>query len=78
MNPEQYFHLTRQIGATTVTLSNRVPIETVSKLLEYSRISTTQIHANVVELKVSEDMRVLMERLEGHRMNIKISTGTNN
>lgn len=47
------FHIARHTFATTVTLSNGMPIETVSKLLGYSRISTTQIYAKVIERKVS-------------------------
>ena len=34
-----------------------MPIETVSKLLGHSRISTTQIYAKVIERKVSDDMQ---------------------
>ncbi len=49
--------------ATTVTLSNRVPIETVSKLLGHSKITTTQIYARVIERKVSEDMKLLKTKL---------------
>jgi site-specific recombinase XerD len=40
-----------------------VPIETVSKLLGHSRISTTQIYAKVIERKVSNDMRNLKIKL---------------
>jgi len=47
-----------------VTLSNGVPIETVSKLLGHSKISTTQIYARVIESKLSEDMSVLKNILE--------------
>ncbi|WP_372755786.1 site-specific integrase [Mariniflexile sp.] len=50
------FHIARHTFATTVTLSNGIPIETVSKLLGHSKISTTQIYAKVIERKVSDDM----------------------
>ncbi len=57
------FHLARHTFATTVTLSNGVPIESVSKMLGHSRISTTQIYAKVVETKLSHDMNILKEKL---------------
>ena len=57
------FHMARHTFATTVTLSNGVPIETVSKILGHHRIATTQIYARVVENKVSEDMHQLQIRL---------------
>lgn len=57
------FHLARHTFATTVTLTNGVPIETVSKMLGHTSIRTTQIYAKVVERKVSEDMRALREKL---------------
>jgi len=50
------FHLARHTFATTVTLSNGVPIETVSNVLGHKSISTTQIYAKVLEKKISEDM----------------------
>jgi site-specific recombinase XerD len=53
------FHMARHTFATTVTLSNGVPIETVSKLLGHSKIATTQIYARVLEHKVSNDMNKL-------------------
>tara|TARA_R110002126_G_scaffold236514_1_gene380111 strand:+ start:238 stop:1500 length:1263 start_codon:yes stop_codon:yes gene_type:complete len=53
------FHIARHTFATTVTLSNGMPIETVSKLLGHSRIATTQIYAKVIERKVSNDMQRL-------------------
>ncbi|MEO0038619.1 MAG: hypothetical protein RIQ59_1830, partial [Bacteroidota bacterium] len=49
--------------ATTVTLSNGVPIETVSKMLGHSKLATTQIYAQVLENKVSEDMQNLKRRM---------------
>lgn len=57
------FHLARHTFATIVTLTNGVPIETVSQLLGHSRISTTQIYAKVIERKVSADMQVLIKKL---------------
>ena len=50
------FHLARHTFATTVTLSNGVPIESVSKMLGHTKISTTQVYAKVIEKKLSEDM----------------------
>ena len=57
------FHLARHTFATTVTLSNGVPIETVSKMLGHTKIATTQIYAKVLEKKISEDMAALRKRL---------------
>lgn len=58
------FHMARHTFATTVTLSNGVPIETVSKLLGHSKISSTQVYARVVERKISEDMQMLRDKME--------------
>jgi site-specific recombinase XerD len=57
------FHLARHTFATTITLTNGVPIETVSKLLGHSSIKITQIYAKVVENKICEDMNVLKAKL---------------
>ncbi|WP_185210641.1 site-specific integrase [Sphingobacterium mizutaii] len=57
------FHIARHTFATTVTLSNGVPIESVSKMLGHTSIRTTQIYAKVVEHKLSEDMQNLRERM---------------
>ena len=68
------FHVARHTFATTVTLSNGVPMETVSKLLGHTKITTTQIYAKVVERKVSKDMEVLRGVLQvENRSIVKIS-----
>ncbi len=56
-------HIARHTFATTVTLANGVPIETVSSMLGHTNISTTQIYAKVVEEKVSSDMKILRQKL---------------
>lgn len=62
------FHLARHTFATTVTLCNGVPLETVSKMLGHSKITTTQVYAKVVEKKVSEDMQNLREKLAAPKL----------
>ena len=57
------FHVARHTFATTITLSNGVPIETVSKLLGHSKLSTTQIYARVIDQKIGEDMDLLQSKL---------------
>jgi integrase len=57
------FHVARHTFATTVTLSNGVPIETVSKMLGHTKIATTQIYARVLEKKISDDMAKLRLKL---------------
>ncbi|WP_422860553.1 site-specific integrase [Flagellimonas sp. S174] len=54
------FHLSRHTLATTVTLANGVPIESVSKMLGHSSLKTTQIYAKVIDRKLSEDMRFVI------------------
>ena len=61
------FHVARHTFATTVMLSNGVPIETVSKLLGHTKLSTTQLYARVVETKISEDIQNLLTRFEAKR-----------
>ncbi|KAF0129161.1 MAG: hypothetical protein FD155_2650 [Bacteroidetes bacterium] len=57
------FHMARHTFATTVTLTNGVPIETVSKMLGHTSIRTTQIYGKVVDTKISHDMKQLREKL---------------
>ena len=56
-------HMARHTFATTVTLSNGVPLETVSRMLGHTKISTTQIYAKVLDNKVSSDMQQLKDKL---------------
>ena len=57
------FHLARHTFATTVTLANGVPIESVSKMLGHTDIRTTQIYAKVIDTKLSNDMELLAQKL---------------
>jgi site-specific recombinase XerD len=57
------FHIARHTFATTVTLSNSVPIETVSRMLGHKSLKQTQHYAKIVDLKISEDMASLKLKL---------------
>jgi site-specific recombinase XerD len=76
INKELTFHIARHTFATTVTLSNGVPIESVSKMLGHKNIKTTQHYAKILDLKVSNDMKLLREKLgQGNQLRMKLSVG---
>jgi len=59
------YHVARHTFATTVTMMNGVPIETVSKMLGHKNIHSTQHYARIVDKKVGDDMKLLAAKLNG-------------
>ena len=56
-------HMARHTFATTVTLSQGVPLETVSKMLGHTRVDTTQIYAKVTDEKIDADTKRLDSKI---------------
>ncbi|MFR9607494.1 MAG: tyrosine-type recombinase/integrase [Rikenellaceae bacterium] len=61
MQRDLTYHMSRHTFATLITLEQGVPIETVSKMLGHSDISTTQIYARVTPKKLFDDMDIYIE-----------------
>lgn len=59
LEKQLHFHLARHTFATTITLSNGVPIESVSSMLGHATIRQTQDYAKVVALKLTKVMQVV-------------------
>ena len=64
------FHQARHNYGTHITLSLGVPIETVSRMMGHTSISTTQIYAQVTDTKVDEDMKRLRATGFGNRIEL--------
>lgn len=63
------YHIARHTFATTVTLNNDVPIESVSKMLGHKSIKITQHYAKIIDKKVSSDMQLLLEKMKARALN---------
>jgi site-specific recombinase XerD len=61
------FHVARHTFAKTVALKNGIPLETVQMMLGHTKITTTQIYADVDEEKIINDMAGLEEKLNKKR-----------
>jgi site-specific recombinase XerD len=62
INKQLTFHIARHTFATTVTLTNGVPIESVSKMLGHKNLRTTQHYAKILDRKVSDDIKILKDK----------------
>jgi len=62
INKDLSSHIARHTFATTVTLNNDIPIESVSKMLGHSSINMTKNYARLLDKKVSNDMQKLFQK----------------
>lgn len=62
------YHLARHTFATSITLMHGIPIETVSKMLGHTNLTTTQIYASVADKKIMDDMKNLKSQFAAKAM----------
>lgn len=77
INKELTFHLARHSFATTITLTNGVPLESVGKMLGHRSIKSTQIYARVLDEKLSQDMESLKQKI-GNKNLLQSDNSKNN
>lgn len=66
-------HTARHTFAYTVTLSNGVPMESVSKMMGQKNLKIAQHYAKVVDSKISEDMSALNDKIKFGDKDLKFS-----
>jgi site-specific recombinase XerD len=69
------FHVARHTFATTVTMMNGVPIESVSRMLGHKDIKSTQHYARIVDTKIGNDMTDLALKM-GTRLSFPKTAAT--
>ena len=69
------FHVAMHTFATTVTMMNGVPIESVSRMLGHKDIKSTQHYARIVDTKIGNDMTDLALKM-GTRLSFPKATAT--
>ena len=60
------FHIARHTFATTVIITNGVPIESVSKMLGHKNLRTIQHYVKILDRKAGMDMQVPKDKLKSH------------
>jgi site-specific recombinase XerD len=62
-NVKMTSHLGRHVMASTIALSNHMPIETLSKILGHSSLKSTTIYAKVLDSKIIDDFSTVYSSL---------------
>jgi site-specific recombinase XerD len=60
-------HLARHTFATTVTLANGISLESVSKMLGHTNLTTTKIYARMLDSRVLDEMQLLHKKLNNKK-----------